>query len=162
MQCAVPIQRNRSIVVSASFHLLIDSVFLHYTGEGDLRSVMRALDGNVDRAENIAAVLRIKSKVIKEIKETTYRNHPALWPIASMTAWLRGRHDKTGYQSPYTDTEPHASWWSLVFAVDLRTGGDNRDLARSIAENYKGYIHVFYCNLKEPYILFEVTYKYEI
>ena len=102
---------------------------------------MRALNGNVARAENIADVLRIMPVVINEIKTITYRNHSALWPIAFMAAWLRGRHDNTGFQAPYTllpESERHASWWSLVFAVDLNTGGNNRVLAESIAKNHKG------------------------
>ena len=101
---------------------------------------MRALDGNVYRAENIGEVLRIRPEVIKEIKETY---HSALQPIAFMAAWLRGRHDTTGFQAPYNflrlpESERHASWWILVFGVDLNTGGDNRPLAESIAKNYKG------------------------
>ena len=111
---------------------------LLYVGEQHLRCVMRALDGNVARAENIADVLRINSEVIKGIKETTYRHHSALQPIAFMAAWLRGRHETTGHQTPYAESEPHASWWSLVFAVDLNTGGNNRPLAEKIAEKHTG------------------------
>ena len=99
---------------------------------------MRALNGNVARAENIAKVLRIMPEVINEIKTITYRNLSALWPTAFMAAWLRGRHEITGHQTPYAESEPHASWWSLVFAVDLNTGGNNRVLAESIAKNHKG------------------------
>ena len=102
---------------------------------------MRALDGNVGRAKDIAEVLRIMPEVIKGIMETTYRNHPALQPIAFMVAWLRGQHGKSGFQAPYTflpESERHASWWSLVFAVDIRTGGNNRPLAEKIAKNHRG------------------------
>ena len=84
-----------------------------YSDEEHIRSVMRALDGNVDKAENIAEVLRISPAVINGIKQTTYRNHPALQPIAFMAAWLRGRHETTGSQAPYTslpESERHASW----------------------------------------------------
>ena len=101
---------------------------------------MRALGGKVGRAKNIADVLRINSDVIDEIK-TTYSSHRPLWPIAFMAAWLRGEHDKIGLQAPYTflpESERHASWWSLVFAVDLNTGGNKRVLAESIAKNHRG------------------------
>lgn len=111
-------------------------LLLGFAAVNDALAVRKAVQGVIARIPEVGRSLAISSPRLEAIKKV-HAGKMDRQSIAIIDTWLRQDINKS--KAPYNikGNEPHPNWWSLVWAVAHRVGGNNPAEARKIAENYE-------------------------